>query len=280
MNLSRTASFLIIGIVYVLATIAGAATYCHAVDTMPELWALFAADVIATLVTWAFGLVFRNVSVYDPYWSVAPPVLLAFYALAACPLTLSSAVLLTVITVWAIRLTGNWAVTFHGMSHEDWRYTKYRESLHPVLFHALNLAGLNMMPTVVVFLAMMPAVRILQEAPEAGVFTWIGALMCLTAALIQHLADTTAHRFRREHPGQVCRVGLWKHGRHPNYFGEILMWWGVWVQSLSLPVDWTIAGAIINTLLFLCVSIPLMEARQLKNKPDYAAYRKEARMLI
>lgn len=277
---SRTISFVIVAIVYVLATVIGVATYQYSVDRMPVLWALFMADFVATVFTWAVGLLYRNVSVYDPYWSVAPPVLLTLYALLMNQLSLPAFVMLFTVYVWAIRLTGNWAVTFMGLRHEDWRYTKYRTSLHPVLFHLVNFFGLNMVPTIVVFFAMVPAIRILEMAPAATIFTWIGGAMSLTAVLIQHLADTSAHQFRREHPGEVCRVGLWKHGRHPNYFGEILMWWGIWVQSLCMPMDWTIAGAILNTLLFLCISIPLMEQRQLKNKPDYAQYRKETRLFI
>lgn len=277
---SRTISFVIVAIVYVLATVIGIVTYQYSVDRMPVLWALFMADFVATVFTWAVGLLYRNVSVYDPYWSVAPPVLLTHYALLMSQLSLPAFVMLFTVYVWAIRLTGNWAVTFMGLRHEDWRYTKYRTSLHPVLFHLVNFFGLNMVPTIVVFFAMVPAIRILEMAPAATIFTWIGGAMSLTAVLIQHLADTSAHQFRREHPGEVCRVGLWKHGRHPNYFGEILMWWGIWVQSLCMPMDWTIAGAILNTLLFLCISIPLMEQRQLKNKPDYAQYRKETRLFI
>lgn len=278
--MTRTRSFLIIILVYLLAAMAGILAYWIASPYMSAVWALFAADFTATVVTWAFGLYYRNVSVYDPYWSVAPPVLLILYACVVSEVSLPAFVLLTVVTVWAVRLTGNWAVTFMGMEHEDWRYTKYRNMLHPVLFHIVNFAGLNLMPTIVVFLAMMPGIRLLEDATESSPWTWFGAAMCLAAAWIQYLADTTAHRFRREHPGKVCRVGLWKHGRHPNYFGEILMWWGVWVQSLSLPVDWTVVGAAANTILFLCISIPLMESRQLKNKADYAQYRKDTRMLI
>ena len=280
MKKSRTYSFCVIIVVYLLATMAGIFTYREVQDALPSIWALFVADVVATVLTWAFGLYYRNVSVYDPYWSVAPPVMLALYATQVASVTLPVLAMLAVVTVWAIRLTGNWAVTFMGLCHEDWRYTKYRNELPPVLFHLVNFAGLNMVPTIVVFLAMTPAIRLLEQAPEASLFTWVGAAMCLAAACIQYLADTTAHRFRREHPGEVCRSGLWKHGRHPNYFGEILMWWGIWVQSLVLPIDWTISGAIANTLLFLCISIPLMECRQLKNKPDYAQYRRETRMLI
>lgn len=289
---SRSVSFFIIFIVYVVATIVGIYAYNYALQNtvsincissapaqLHVLLALFFADFVATVFTWAMGVVYKNVSVYDPYWSVAPPVLLGLYAMLQPTVSATTIIMLITITVWAIRLTGNWAVTFHGLRHEDWRYTKFRTLPWPV-FQLINFFGLNLVPTIVVFFAMMPAVRIIDQQPEVSIYTFVGAAMSLVAPLIQHLADTTAHEFRRLHPGQVCRVGLWKEGRHPNYFGEILMWWGIWVQSLSMPIDWTISGAILNTLLFLCVSIPLMEARQLKNKPDYAQYRKETRLLI
>lgn len=277
---SRSTSFWIIGLVYVLATIAGVVTYIAVRGQMDDLWALLLADVVATVLTWAAGLLYRNVSVYDPYWSVAPPVLLTAYACLMPSFSLSGAVMLLTVWVWAIRLTGNWAYTFHGLRHEDWRYSKYRTSQPAFIFQIINFFGLNMMPTLVVYLAMVPAIRILQEAPDCTIWTWLGALMSLAAAAIQYSADTTAHRFRREHKGEICKVGLWKHGRHPNYFGEILMWWGIWVQWVGVTMDWTIAGAIAITALFLGISVPLMESRQMKNKPGYAQYRRETRVLI
>lgn len=76
-------------------------------------------------------------------------------------------------------------------------------------------------------------------------------------------------------------MGLWKHGRHPNYFGEIQFWWGIWIMYAALNgFDWFILGPIAMTALFLGISIPLMEQRQLANKPGYAAYRKQTRILI
>lgn len=277
---SRSTSFVIVLIVYLLAAVLGAVTYWLLAPVMDALWALLLADVVATVFTWAIGLLYRNVSVYDPYWSVAPPVLLTAYACICPTIRLSAIVMLVVVWVWAIRLTVNWAVTFKGLRFEDWRYTKYRTEQSPFIFHCINFFGLNMMPTLVVFFSMVPAIAILQEAPDTNICTWIGAAMCLAAAVIQYLADTTAHRFRREHKGEVCRVGLWKHGRHPNYFGEILMWWGVWMQWAGNAIDWRIAGAVATTAMFLGISVPLMEKRQLKNKPDYAQYRQETRVLI
>ena len=138
-----------------------------------------------------------------------------------------------------------------------------------------------MMPTIVVFAAMLPGLGLFESHASARDLTWVGFAMCLLSATIQLVADTQIHRFRNNHPGQYCNIGLWRHGRHPNYFGEIMMWWGVWVMYASLyGFDWLILGPIAITMLFLCVSIPMMERRQLQNKPGYAEYKKHTRRLI
>lgn len=277
---SRKVSFIFIVVIYVLAGALGIITYLMTISHMSDIWALFLADVVATIFTWLMGLLYKNVSVYDPYWSVAPPVILTAYAYCVPKVSVSAIVMVIVVWIWAIRLTINWAVTFKGLRYEDWRYTKYRTEKSAWIFHVINFSGLNMMPTIVVFLAMMPAIYLLKFAPEVTIWTWIGALMCVIATTIQLIADTTAHQFRREHKGEICKVGLWKNGRHPNYFGEILMWWGVWVQWAGYSLDWLIVGAIVISALFLGISIPLMESRQMKNKPGYEQYRKETRILI
>jgi len=287
---SRGLSFAIIFIVYVVAFVAGLLVYRSLSDTgWHYLWQLFTADVVATVVVWFFGLVFRNVSVYDPYWSVAPPVMLTLWTCHCNSWTSATILLLIAIWYWGIRLTGNWAYTFKNLNSEDWRYTKYRVEQSPVVFHLINFFGLNMMPTVIVFLVMIPGFFVIEAAMPANGATFIGFLLCIAAVTLQLVSDTQRHRFAKDHKGQICEVGLWKYGRHPNYFGEILMWWGVWVMYLSLCLgnDATLTfqslcviGAILNTCLFRFISVPLMEKRQLKNKPGYAEYQGRTRMFI
>jgi steroid 5-alpha reductase family enzyme len=118
------------------------------------------------------------------------------------------------------------------------------------------------------------------DAP-ANALTWLGFAICIAAASIQLIADTQSRRFRATHTGRVCDTGLWRRGRHPNYFGEISMWWGVWLMYASLcGLDWLILGPVAMTALFLFISIPLMESRQLANKPAYTSYRSRTRILI
>ena len=240
-NQNKTVSIVIIGIIYLIATLLGYFVFRGLNKRVHELVALFVADVVATVVVWGFGLYYRNVSVYDPYWSVAPPVMFTLWAYYKSAFTLPVVLLLIAIWYWGIRLTGNWAYTFKGLAHEDWRYTRYRETQSPFIFQVINFFGLNMMPTVLVFATMLPGFGLFESTEAANMLTWIGFAICISAATLQLVADTQIHRFREEHPGQYCNVGFWEHGRHPNYLGEISMWWGVWTIYASVyGLDWLI----------------------------------------
>ena len=278
---SKWCSVALIAAIYTLASVAGWLLFSWlTAQAMQPVIALLLADVLATIVVWAFGLLYENVSVYDPYWSVFPPVAFLLWAFHTGVWSVPVILLLIASWYWGWRLTRNWAITFKGIGHEDWRYTKYRDR-HPVVFHTINFFGLNMMPTLVVFAAMLPGLKLFEVATPANILTYFGCIVCIASATIQLIADKQSHDFRAAHPGKVCNVGLWKHGRHPNYFGEIQFWWGIWIMYASLNgIDMFIGGAIAMTALFLGISIPLMEKRQLANKPDYAEYRKQTRILI
>ena len=284
---SKWSSIALITAIYVLAGVAGILLFKSLTTmAMHPMGALLLADVLATIVVWFFGLIYKNVSVYDPYWSVFPPVAFLIWAFYTGMWTLPVVLLLVASWYWGWRLTRNWALTFKGMAHEDWRYTKYR-SLHPALFHLVNLFGLNMMPTLVVFASMLPGLKLFEtpitnnQSPITYCLLALGFLVCISAATIQLIADKQSHDFRAAHPGEVCNIGLWKHGRHPNYFGEMSFWWGIWIMYAAFGgIDWFICGPIAMSAMFLGISIPLMEKRQLQNKPGYADYRKQTRMLI
>ena len=151
------------------------------------------------------------------------------------------------------------------------------------MFQGLSLFGFQMMPTLVVFAGMMPGFVLLDHPGSVYAGTWAGFAICLAATSIQWISDNQSHSFRAAHPGEVCEAGLWKRGRHPNYFGEIAFWWGIWMMqaaSKGFARPWLLIGPLAITALFLFVSIPMMEKRQLANKPGYATYRQRTRKLI
>ena len=274
---SRKSSFAAVTVVYIIATVVGVFTY----RALPfAFWInLLIADVVATLVTFIFSLIFGNASVYDPYWSVQPPVILAAFAVGE-GLNILGILLLVAVSLWGIRLTANWAYTFHGLEHQDWRYTMLKEKTG-VFYPIINLVGIHMVPTLVVYGCILPAVFAIVYDAGVSVPSIIFVAASILATLLQGTADYQMHKFRRSGTGGFIRVGLWKHSRHPNYLGEILMWWGIGLACFcAMPDRWyLLAGALANTLLFTFVSIPMAEKRQ-SRKPDFQNYKKQTRTLL
>ena len=274
---NRSASFVIVTLVYVLAAAAGIVIY----RVLPFDWwlSLLLADTAATVLTFVFSLIFRNASVYDPYWSVQPIVILLAFAVGK-EMTLPRVLLLVAVCFWGIRLTANWAYTFHGLTHQDWRYTMLKEKTG-IFYPIINFVGIHMVPTLVVYGCTVPAVYAFLHAGHWTVGSILFFCVSVGAALLQGTADIQMHRFRKNRTGTFIRTGLWKYSRHPNYLGEILMWWGVALAVISVfPGAWYLCGgAVANTLLFLCISIPLADNRQAA-KPGFADYKKQTRMLL
>ncbi len=274
---NRALSFIAVAIVYVIATVVGVEIY-----SMIELdwWiALLLADVAATVVTFIFSLIFKNASVYDPYWSVQPPVILVAFAFGS-HLNAFGILLMAVVSFWAIRLTANWAYTFANMTHQDWRYTMLHEKTG-IFYPVINFIGIHMVPTLVVYGCILPAAYAIRFGLDANIGSIIFLLISLGAATMQGISDIQMHKFRKNRDAAFIRHGFWKYSRHPNYLGELLMWWGIGLSVVCTePSLWYLAGgAFANTVLFLAVSIPMAEGRQ-SRKEGYAEYKKSTRMLL
>jgi len=136
---SRAASFVAVLAVYILSGAVGIAVY-RALDFAWWL-SLLLSDLAATVTTFIFSIIFSNASVYDPYWSVQPPVILIAYAIVH-GLNAFGVLLVLAVSFWAVRLTANWAYTFGSLMHQDWRYTMLKErtgAFYPVI----NFLGIH-----------------------------------------------------------------------------------------------------------------------------------------
>ncbi len=274
---SRGLSFVAVGFVYAVAAVFGIAVYT-ALDL--SWWmSLLIADVVATLITFAFSLLFGNASVYDPYWSVQPPVILSALAVGY-GLNALGVIMLISVVFWAVRLTANWAYTFGGLEHQDWRYTMLKEKTGK-FYPLINLLGIHMVPTLVVYGCVLPAAYAIVCRVSINFGSVIFLVISLGGAVMQGIADIQMHSYRKKRTTPFIRVGLWRYSRHPNYLGEIVMWWGVALSLVcAAPEAWyLIFGAVSNTLLFLFVSIPMADKRQ-SAKAGFSEYKKQTGMLL
>ncbi len=274
---SKTHSLLLVTVAYVVAVAVGAAWLLWGPSTGSLLLDAFVADVLATLVIFVFSRIYRNSSFYDAFWSVIPPLLLIYWW-AAGPLGLDSLrcwLATIVVMYWAVRLTGNWVYGFPGLHHEDWRYPLLRDGAGRWEFVA-DLFGIHLVPTVQVFLGMLPVYVAVTTAGDGLVWlSWVALVVGVAAVTLELVADVQMHRFvAAKQPGAVMDQGVWAWSRHPNYLGEIGFWLSMALFGVAAsPADWwwLFVGVVAMVAMFLGASIPLMEKRSLQRRPHYQA---------
>jgi steroid 5-alpha reductase family enzyme len=228
------------------------------------------ADVAATLVVFAFSVRYDNSSVYDPYWSVAPIFIAAYWASG----DLRAVLVLVLVAAWGCRLTANWVIRWRGLRDEDFRYVEIRGKAGRLYWPA-SLVGIHLLPTAWVFLGMLPTWPALSGAGRPlGPLDLLALGVTAAGIAVEAVADRQLRRFlrARRDPSAVLDAGLWRLSRHPNYFGEITFWWGLWLFGLAADPGWawTVVGPLSITALFLAVSIPWMDRRMRARHPGWA----------
>jgi steroid 5-alpha reductase family enzyme len=266
---------------YILAGLVaiGIGTLFH--DLSPVL-VVALADGGATIVVFVFSLVSRNSSIYDPYWSVAPVPIALFWIFQPGSSgfeNIRHVIVLSIVCIWAIRLTFNWTKRWRGISHEDWRYLDIRHQAKN-FYWPVSFLGIHLMPTILVFmgcLSLWPTLT--SNDTNLNILDGIAIVVSLGAILTEAAADFQMDRFRAT-PQSVKKIippGVWSFSRHPNYFGEVTFWWGLYVFVLACNPSywWTIIGPFIMLGLFLSVSIPLMEKHLREKNPEYQYYQQQ-----
>ena len=274
----RVLSYVIIFTIYAIAFVVGLMLY----NIIPLHYALklLIADVAATIVIYIFSMLFKNASIYDPYWSVQPILIIGTFAITS-PISISSLLALIAVMLWGIRLTLNWAYTFTSLKHQDWRYVMLKEKTG-ILYPVVNLLGIHLFPTLVVYMCILPIVFMINSSSSLNALTIIGFIMAILSVVLQGISDYQMHKFRKLKTGKLIRYGLWKYSRHPNYLAEIIMWWAIAILCISAISNnyWLFVGALINMLMFIFISIPMDEKRQAKSKEGFEEYKRATRMLL
>jgi len=246
------------------------------------------ADVAGTLVIFAFSMLFSNSSFYDPYWSVAPPVIVAYLVLGpgtqAEPVLVRQAMVGAVVGLWAVRLTYNWWRQWQGLRHEDWRYRDLRRKTGG-FYWLVSLAGIHMFPTVLVYLgclSLWPA--LVSGTRPIGILDGCALAVGLAAVWLEATADRQLHRFVRSGraPDAILDRGVWGWCRNPNYLGEIGLWFSLAMfgDAADPMAMWIWAGPAVMLVLFLGISIPMKEKRMLSRRPTFAEHKKRVPMLL
>lgn len=247
---------------------------------------------VLSAVCWVLSVVTREYSWVDRIWSLAPPAYLWMLSVksgfAEPRLTLMTALA----TAWGVRLTYNFARKGgYRKGGEDYRWAVLRERLGPVGFQLFNATFLAPGQNVILLLLALPGVAALEAHTPLGPFDAVLTVLFLVALAGETVADEQQWRFqtakaarraRGEAGADFCTEGLFRISRHPNFFFELSMWWlmyGFAVAATGAAYHWTIAGAVVLTLLFQG-STAMTEGISKSKYPAYAGYQATTSRLI
>ena len=180
------------------------------------------------------------------------------------------------VSIWGIRLARHIHVRNKGRA-EDYRYAEWRK-VWSKWFYLRSYLQVYLLQGILLFLIVLPVLLINKSmSTSLSYVDFIGVAIWLFGFIFESVGDAQLSRFIKDptNKGKLMQSGLWRYTRHPNYFGEVLMWWGLWIIALSVPNGiYGIIGPLTITFLILKVSgIPMLEKKMAEN-PEFAEYKK------
>lgn len=182
----------------------------------------------------------------------------------------------TLVSVWGLRLAWHIHARNKGRA-EDYRYAAWRTAWGK-WFYLRSYMQVYLLQGFLLFLVVLPAVTINKNSETPlGWLDMLGVAIWLLGFYFEVVGDAQLTRFIKNpaNKNKLMQSGLWAYTRHPNYFGEVTLWWGVWLLALSIPHGWlTIIGPLTITTLIVKVSgIPMLE-KKMAERPDFIAYKR------
>ncbi|MGF1614514.1 MAG: DUF1295 domain-containing protein [Gammaproteobacteria bacterium] len=228
------------------------------------------------LLVWIVSLVKRDASIVDVFWGLGFVLLGWIHFVASEDHTTRAILVFILVTLWGLRLSAHILWRSHGQG-EDYRYRAMRER-HGHRFPWISLFTVFLLQAMLIWLIAMPlSLAIRSPVPEH--LTWLDALglgLFSIGFLFEAIADWQLSRFRANphNRGKVLRTGLWRFTRHPNYFGDATLWWGLFFFAFATPgALWTVYSPLLMTLLLMRVSgVTLLEKTLRETKPHYLEY--------
>jgi steroid 5-alpha reductase family enzyme len=227
------------------------------------------------LVLWIVSLRIRDASIVDPFWGFGFA-MVGWVAFAASDGDDGRRLLLAVlVSLWGLRLFGYLTWRNRGKG-EDFRYAAMRDK-HGERFGLVSLGTVFGLQGVLMLVVSLPVQ--LGQVPDDPGLGWIalaGAALWAVGLAFETIGDLQLARFKADpaNRGKVLDRGLWRYTRHPNYFGDFLVWWGLWV--VAAEAGWpalTIIGPIVMSILLMRVSgVTLLERDIATRRPGYAEY--------
>jgi steroid 5-alpha reductase family enzyme len=229
--------------------------------------------LLAMTLLWLVSVRIKDVSIVDPFWGLGFVLITLVYYITGGLRTGRSYLAIVLITIWAVRLSYHLFIR-NRQEGEDPRYRAMREH-HGKRFLWISLFTVFLLQGILLWIISMPLLGSVISDLPLGYWDLMGSLIFFTGLTVESISDKQLARFR-ENPsntGLVLDTGFWRYSRHPNYFGETILWWGIYLIAVGGEAYWTVVGPALLTFLLLRISgVTLLEKGLNKSRPDYHKY--------
>lgn len=247
----------------------------------PSLLAGLQLVALLMLLLWLVSIFLGNVSIIDLFWGPAVAVAGTVYWVLADTPGARGTLMLVLVWLWALRLC-IYLTSRNAGKPEDRRYADMRRR-HDPGFWLKSLYIVFALQAVLAWIISAPLLGAMRGDAPLGLLDYLGTAVFLFGLIWESLADLQLARFLRNRSSQaaVLDTGVWRYSRHPNYFGEFTLWWGLWLIAVAGGAWWTIISPLLLSFLLLKVSgVAMLEKDIAERRPAYRDYMRKTSAFV
>lgn len=227
-------------------------------------------------ILWILSVFLKNVSIVDIFWGLGFVMVSSFYFYALEQIYTRHIIVWVLVTVWGLRLTFYLAFRNIGKG-EDFRYQEFRRQYGIHRYWWVSFFQVFLLQGLLILVVSLPLLGTMVHTASNQLrwLDYIAIILWIIGFLFESIGDLQLAKFKNnpKNNGKVLDKGLWKYTRHPNYFGDTLVWWSYGVFTISAGSYWPVIGSLIMTFLIIKISgVVLLEKTLVNNKPEYMEY--------
>lgn len=232
--------------------------------------------IILVTIVWIISIIIVDASIVDLFWGLGFILVNLFYFILSGEPSQRKILVLTLVTIWGLRLFVylSWRNIGKG---EDFRYRKFRQDYGPERYWWVSYFQVFLLQGGLMMLVSLPLLGVNKGVTSGslGYIDYLAILVWVIGFLFEAGGDYQLSRFKKnpDNKGKVLDRGFWRYTRHPNYFGDVAVWWSFALFSIAAGNYWHIVGSVIMTFLIIRISgVYLLEKSLNNKKPEYRDY--------
>lgn len=288
MKQNKTIRIIINLLIYLVGIIGSYFLYQLFESILPQnlnnpLFILIIINVILTIFIFTLGTIIKEYNLYNLYWGVVSLFSILMFALKTKLLSNGNVIIIIIcIAIYTLKSLAEFIIKITNNENDDWKYETLQKK-HPSIWPIFAFFLMSLLPTALLYLGMLPAFKYIEEFKRGAtptLSTWLGLVVLLVGIVFEEIAEIQKSIFnkKQDNKGKICNYGLYKKSRYPQYFGEILFWFGLCMMGISFVNDqnWILISSPVMILVYIsALIIPMNDKHNLEVYHDFDKHKEK-----